>query len=330
MVWRINKMTSISEKFLKDTMKLQDDLVRSLFEAIVGRYGIPSEELWELYKKDMKQTSTGSPKDLVASNDFDTDKVNIKDILQMKVTELKALCKIRGLKVGGKKQSLMSRLLGREVNDEEIKSPRKSPKKKKISTKIPVVHTNVNPGEIKITKNANGDFMHAESMLIFDPDTKEVFAKYVEGTGNQPLTKADLEICNQYRFPYSIPDNLNNGADNGDDAQKLAKLLADEEEEVNIARLARAARRKKSEEKSSDTEVISESDESDESESDTEEEEAIGGDTPLEESNTVEEVEESNTVEEVEESNTVEEVEESNTVEEVEEVEEVEIESEIE
>jgi len=259
-------MTSISDKFLKDTMTLQENFARSLFEAVSGRYGIPVDELWEI----LNGIRDILPKSSESTDDSETIEVTPEDILKMKVAELKGLCKSRGLKVSGKKQDILARLLGREVASSEIKSPRKkSPrKKKKPVAKIPPVQATLKPGEIKIVKNANGDFMHSETSLIFDPDTKEVIARYSEEGGNQGLTKDDIELCNQYRFAYAIPDNLNNrgNGNDGDDAQKLAKLLADEEEEVNIARLARAARKKAAEEEEvveeEEEEVVEEEEES--------------------------------------------------------------------
>jgi len=235
-------MTSISDKY----KSFSDNLATDLFKAVVSRYGIPFDELWELYSNEKSENLQNIKPQKVETQEIE---VSTTDILSMKVAELKALCKTRGLKVSGKKNDLLERLLGRKVDDKEVKSPvRKSPKKKSKSftTKEKDVVKKVKPPSLKISKNSNGEYMHEDSKLVFNPDTKKVFAKYIEGEGNQPLTKEDIELCNKFRFAYEMPDNLNVKRTKAEEA-RLENLLADEEEEVNQARLKRGAKMQKGE-----------------------------------------------------------------------------------
>lgn len=241
-------MTSISDKY----KSFSDNLATDLFKAVVSRYGIPFDELWELYSNEKSENLQNIKPQKVETQEIE---VSTTDILSMKVAELKALCKTRGLKVSGKKNDLLERLLGRKVDDKEVKSPvRKSPKKKsKSTTKEKDVVKKVKPPSLKISKNSNGEYMHEDSKLVFNPDTKKVFAKYIEGEGNQPLTKEDIELCNKFRFAYEMPDNLNVKRTKAEEA-RLENLLADEEEEVNQARLKRGAKMQKGDAKENETE----------------------------------------------------------------------------
>jgi len=242
-------MTSISDKY----KSFSDNLATDLFKAVVSRYGIPFDELWELYSNEKSENLQNIKPQKVETQEIE---VSTTDILSMKVAELKALCKTRGLKVSGKKNDLLERLLGRKVDDKEVKSPvRKSPKKKSKSftTKEKDVVKKVKPPSLKISKNSNGEYMHEDSKLVFNPDTKKVFAKYIEGEGNQPLTKEDIELCNKFRFAYEMPDNLNVKRTKAEEA-RLENLLADEEEEVNQARLKRGAKMQKGDARENETE----------------------------------------------------------------------------
>jgi len=235
-------MTSISDKY----KSFSDNLATDLFKAVVERYGIPFDELWELYSKEKSKNLQNIEPQEIETKEIE---VSTTDILSMKVAELKALCKTRGLKVSGKKNDLLERLLGRKVDDKEV--PKK--KSKSFTAKEKDVVKKVKPPSLKISKNSNGDYMHNDSKLVFNQETKKVFAKYIEGEGNQPLTKEDIELCNKFRFAYEMPDNLNVKRTKAEEV-RLENLLADEEEEVNQARLKRGVRMREGDVEENETE----------------------------------------------------------------------------
>jgi len=240
-------MTSISDKY----KSFSDNLATDLFKAVVERYGIPFDELWELYSKEKSKNLQNIEPQEIETKEIE---VSTTDILSMKVAELKALCKTRGLKVSGKKNDLLERLLGRKVDDKEVKSPvRPKKKSKSFTAKEKDVVKKVKPPSLKISKNSNGDYMHNDSKLVFNQETKKVFAKYIEGEGNQPLTKEDIELCNKFRFAYEMPDNLNVKRTKAEEV-RLENLLADEEEEVNQARLKRGVRMREGDVEENETE----------------------------------------------------------------------------
>lgn len=57
---------------------------------------------------------------------------------------------------------------------------------------------------VEIDKDENGNFVHAPTGLIFDPNTKRVFR-----TKDSPfLTRKDIDLCKEYKFLFVLPETL--------------------------------------------------------------------------------------------------------------------------
>lgn len=158
--------------------------------------------------------------------------------------DLKALCKSKGMKVSGKKDDLIQRL----VKGEKKSPPKKSsPSKKKTQSTIEKSIKKDIP-TIQIRRNKFGNYEHAESQLVFDKDEQVVYGKQSETpTGESEileLTKDDIETCNKFKFKYRQPDNLTDSnfikvseleeesekSENFDDITEQDDLLEDDDE----------------------------------------------------------------------------------------------------
>lgn len=66
-----------------------------------------------------------------------------------------------------------------------------------------------NPKIIDITKNRQGQLMHKDTRLIFDPSTKRVIGKENPENGTmEKLSRMDIELCKDYKFPYKLPETI--------------------------------------------------------------------------------------------------------------------------
>jgi hypothetical protein len=81
---------------------------------------------------------------------------------------------------------------------------------------------------LRLKKNKQGNYEHADTGFVFDPSTKEVFGKQ-QGESVIPLALADVETCKQLGFRYRIPETFQDIA--GEDDALLSDLEPEEDEE---------------------------------------------------------------------------------------------------
>jgi len=206
-----------------------DDIIRKRFEefneTVSKELNIPLKKLKSLYEENVSRETPSKARCETPSKARretpDDDKVNItktdqiidERIFKYTVPELKNLCKEKKLKCGGKKSELISRLLGKEVTDEQIKESITT--KSKVSTK----NENRNYSKvveklkqtiptILIRRNAFNNYEHPPSGLVFNSD-KYVYGKQKDdGSIDTDLTYDDIQTCKRYKFKFIMPENL--------------------------------------------------------------------------------------------------------------------------
>ena len=126
--------------------------------------------------------------------------------------DLKALCKEKGMKVSGRKDELIQRLL---KGEKKLPSRKKSSPKKKKQTSVEKLIKKDIP-TIQIRRNNFNNYEHAESGLVFDKDEQIVFGKQSTNDKGESeileLTKEDIEICNKHKWQYRLSENLNDNS----------------------------------------------------------------------------------------------------------------------
>jgi len=143
-------------------------------------------------------------------------------IAKATVPVLKGYCKTRNLPQGGKKDDLINRLINHihgNVEDTSSggssakSSPGKS-KKKKGASILEKMKASV-PANIQVKRNKYGNYGHEETGLIFDKFDKKVIGRQkiiMRGNNEEaciiPLNAEDIDLCNQYKFDYAMPENL--------------------------------------------------------------------------------------------------------------------------
>ena len=112
---------------------------------------------------------------------------------KMKKPELVRLCNEAGVNAKGKKSDLIARLLSC----------------KNKTNVIDIAIKNSDRSVIKIRKNSFNNYTHESSSLVFDPNESIVIGKQADDGTVVELTVDDINMCNQLKFEYNLPDDLN-------------------------------------------------------------------------------------------------------------------------
>lgn len=206
--------------FSQAANKAMNDVVLQFLKSASSKFNISENELislWngntEISRTTEQPTSSSTPASAIPPS---------TELLKLGKNELIAHCKSRGLKTTGNKQELIDRLTGGVPMAAETssKDDKKEPKKKPTKS-IPAEDTKVvkqvqsTIQTVQIKKNSFNNFEHVETGLVFDRVTQKVLGKQNKSGKIDPLTDADIEICNKFKFKYDIPENLNSNGKGG-------------------------------------------------------------------------------------------------------------------
>lgn len=112
--------------------------------------------------------------------------------------ELVEMCKDAEVSYNGNKKELIARLL-------------------KSNTRLQ------NDYKVIISKNKHGYYEHCETKFVFNKVDKVVIGKQLDTGEIAELTMGDIDVCNQYNFEYTLPENLHEDDDDSavlDDAKE--------------------------------------------------------------------------------------------------------------
>lgn len=218
--------------------KAVDEVIHTFIQQIANKYDLDSNELLAVWeggssgKKVVRKTS--SKKSSITDIPNVDDDIDPNDLLNYKKPELQALCRQKGVKCTGTKAQLVGYLLGKEPTSATPKKAAKkkaSAKKKTTTTPVAKKLTSKVP-TVAIRRNQFGNHEHPETSLVFDKKTKKAIGKQNDDGTVDDLTPEDIDVCNQYKFEYTLPDNLDKKT-KLDDVQvdELDEELEDDEEE---------------------------------------------------------------------------------------------------
>jgi len=203
---------------LKQTLdKSIGNIIKEYTKLIADTYNLDSEKLMELWED---SSSVGCdaddpppPPPPPPSQPKEPEELDPVYLLKCKKPELKALCKKRGVRCTGTKAQLIGYLQGKSPSTK--KSAKKSAKKntsknsdKKSSNIVKNIVKNI--PVIAIRKNQYGNHEHPETHLVFNDKLKKVVGVQCDDGTVSKLTKADIDICNKFKFSYVTPSNLDN------------------------------------------------------------------------------------------------------------------------
>ena len=180
---------------------------------------------------------------------------------------LKGMCKDRGLKCSGKKSELIDRL--KEFNSTktgnedstELVTKEVAKETVKVQTNksklLPDIFKKIEKTQFAIRRNNFGNFEHEETGFIFD-DSKKVYGVQLKDGNIRPINKEDIDLCNKYKFPYVIPDNLNTADENNDILEEDEEVEYEEEQQVKSSNKEEEEEEVEIEEEEIEEEVIEE------------------------------------------------------------------------
>lgn len=175
-----------------------DSLINGVFDKFISdisdKYNLRKDELtkmWNGEKVDKEEKSN--------------------DLSKMTKNELVEKCKELGLDIKGKKADLVKRI---ETNKTNIVQ--------KIQTSI----TN-----IVIKKNNFGNYEHNPTKLVFNKATKTVIGKQMDNGDIIELTSEDIDLCNEFKFKFKVPEKLDSELSDVDINDFEAETDCDSEEE---------------------------------------------------------------------------------------------------
>jgi hypothetical protein len=133
--------------------------------------------------------------------------VDPEELLNANKADLTRLCKSRGLPCSGTKESLRVRLLSYGKDDktstENIEKKPQILKKNSILDKLMQKRPLIVP-----VVSEFGNWVHVESGLVFDTNSRLVIGHENAEGGVDDLTSKDIEQCNRYGLNFVIPENL--------------------------------------------------------------------------------------------------------------------------
>lgn len=145
--------------------------------------------------------------------------MNTNELSKLTLVQLKEICKQQKLKVSGKKLELIKRLLEtnnllpeNEIIIQNTPLQKLKPQKRKSkSAKMKMVYKFLQEEyNHLIVRNQYAHYIHNETKLVFNPDTKYAIGKEDENGNILPLTSQDIENCFLFNFRFTPPETIEN------------------------------------------------------------------------------------------------------------------------
>jgi hypothetical protein len=207
----INQKMSLSSQISNYIDNIMDNYMNSVSE----KYSIDRLELQQLWSGELSRPVKNSVKKSEALGgptlSVDIDDLSIERLSKCTKNELSALCKSRGLKCGGKKDELISRL--QELDQAEVKpivkavanaavKPVVKAESKVVEKKgidiLKIISNNLIP--VHVRTNNFGNVVHPETSLVFDTKTKRVIGHQDRDGSVSELCDEDIENCKKFKF----------------------------------------------------------------------------------------------------------------------------------
>jgi hypothetical protein len=193
-----------------------EQVIEAFISRVAQEHDVSEDQLRALWSGNASTPKRAKAKSSNPLTDIDTEDVSPERLMSCTVSELKALCRARGLVLKGKKADLISRLSGVAVDNLPAKKAAKKSKKKSqsatASSKVIKALTKKVP-EIAIRRNDHNNLEHPETGLVFNKVSQKVFGKQNDDGTVDDLTDADIELCKKFKFKFDIPENLDSKTD---------------------------------------------------------------------------------------------------------------------
>jgi hypothetical protein len=196
-----------------------ENIISLYIKQISIKYNLNETELYKVWNNSPSSVDISLEDSLVSP--LSPSRLNMKNNLEkLSKTDIKELCKSKKLKVTGTKNELIELLINAENKSCSIPEPVKktnSPPQKKVSPKTlsqPIIKKLVDKiPSIHVKRNNFNNYEHPDTKFVFNNKTHKVYGKQNDDGTVSDLTEDDIDLCNQYKFQYYIPENLDNITD---------------------------------------------------------------------------------------------------------------------
>ena len=184
-----------------------DNIIQQYIQKISTKYNIDSTELLSLWQTNPSTPSSSlppPPPPTPPPTEIDSEK-----LYKATKPELVAMCRTRGLKTTGNKDTLISQIIGHMKGDVKPTPTKTTPTKTSKPTPPPIIKKLMSAQPcLAIRRNQHGNHEHPESGLVFNSKTKKVIGKQMDDGTVADLTTEDINLCNKYKFDFILPENL--------------------------------------------------------------------------------------------------------------------------
>lgn len=229
--------------FDKTLNKVINKVISDFINEVATKYDLNKKDLLNVWNNTteqqivVKESTTCQELDEEESEPKKKTDLNVNDLQNASLPELKAFCKERGLKCGGKKSELFDRLLEwnkkGETHPVKEKAPLVKSVKKKVETKDIIKQLKTNSSQIiQARRNAFGNYQYPNTNLVFNQQKKIYGIQNDDGTVS-PLSMEDIDMCNKYNLDYVLPENLAGDDDDDVAIPEIKKSKKKMEEEID-------------------------------------------------------------------------------------------------
>jgi hypothetical protein len=240
-------------------MSSSKDLVKKFIEAVAEKYDIKQKKLQKIWDSNEKKvnarapspapstassSSSAKPKVSRPKKASSVSEVNVETedgLRKLKKADLVELCKERKLSHTGTIIVLIDRLLG-VTSTTTAKGKGKGKVAASRVGKAPMDENIPKPliekQKIVIRRNEHNNFIHPETGIVFNNETKMAIGRENEDGTVGAITSKVAEQCKLYGFPYSMPENLDTDTkqtcNDGDESSLNSNDIGDIESEEEL------------------------------------------------------------------------------------------------
>lgn len=229
------KETDILEEFRGADRLFSDELKG--FERVMSEYlQTVRTRLGKRFGCDVAILQSLMTEDKIETN------LDITTLSRYSLTQLKNVCREKKLKLTGKKDELILRIMGIQQNSStgtidsivpstknEHSSIKKSvPKLSSINTHLPVF-AKIKKEKIVISKNSFGNYVHSPTSLVYSKELRKIIGVQEPDGTVSSLTDTSIQLCKQWKFEYVLPKNLDRYGDLND--VRITELDDEEDDE---------------------------------------------------------------------------------------------------
>ena len=178
---------------------LLDDVVNKYIKEVSKQFNIDKDALLSLWNGSTQSTT---PQQVPIIN-----KTSLTELSKCSKNELVELCKSRSLKYSGTKEQLIAILTTGEKSKVPVVVPN-VPQVPLIQPQNIIQKLQNIRSSVSIKRNKFGNYEHQETSLVMDKITQKIIGKQNPDGTVSPLTKEDIQICQQHKLQYTIPENL--------------------------------------------------------------------------------------------------------------------------